>query len=202
MIGMPSARRGKSKRTMPQYEIRIISRGSELKKIGAKALMDYFNPIIGEKARVKLQKKVTLAEERQYVLEQAKLLDKKLLAKAFLFVDGRIAGVSEIRKSAIPSESHNATLSIAISRKWRGFGFGELLLRRAIAEAKRRFAPKKMWLDTYGGNKIATRLYQKVGFVEIARLKDFHAHYGKYEDKVMMEYSPLFAKRKGARPER
>ena len=188
MIGMPSARRGKSKRTMPQYEIRIISRGAQLKKIGARALMDYFNPIIGQKARLLLQKKVTLRQEEKYVSEQAKLLDKGQLVKIFLFVGGKIAGASEIRKSALPSEAHNAVLSIAITPKWQGKGFGELLLRRAIAEAKERFTPKNIWLDRYGGNMIAGRLYEKVGFAEVARLKQYHSHYGKYEDKVFMEY--------------
>ena len=189
MIGMPSARRGsKVKRKMPQYEIRIISRGSQLKKIGAKALMEYFNPIIGQKAHVLLEKKVTLREEEKYVLEQAKLLDKGQLVKIMLFVDGKIAGVSEIRKSAIPSEAHNAVFSIAISPKWQGMGFGELLLRRAIAEARARFAPKKMWLDRYSGNKIAGKLYEKIGFVEVARLKGYHCHYGESGDKVFMEY--------------
>jgi ribosomal protein S18 acetylase RimI-like enzyme len=173
---------------MPAHEILVASRGRELKKIGAKALRNYFNPIIGEKARVTLEKKVTLAEERKYVLEQAKLLDKKLLLKIFLFVQGSIAGICDVRKGTLPSEAHNVTFGIALSRKWRGFGFGELLLRRAISEAKVRFRPKKMWLDRYGGNEIAGSLYRKVGFAEIARLKDFHSHYGKYEDKVIMEY--------------
>ena len=186
---MPSARVGKKKNLpLPKYKLLVVSRGSQLKKIGAKALMDYFNPIIGQKAHVLLQKKVTLKEEKKYVLEQAKLLDSGRLVKIFLFVDGKIAGVSEIRRSAIPSEAHNATFSIAISPKWQGMGFGELLLRRAIAEAKARFSPKKMWLDRLSGNKIAGRLYEKVGFVEVARLKGYHSHYGKLEDKVFMEY--------------
>lgn len=188
MIEMPLARKGREKTAMPPYKILIVSRGSQLKKIGARALMDYFNPIIGEKARVTLEKKVTLSEERKYVLEQAKLLDSKRLVKVFLFVQGSIAGISDIRKSALPSEGHNVSFGIAVSRKWRGFGLGELLLRRAIAEAKMRFSPKKMWLDRYSGNRIAARLYRKVGFAEVARLKGFHSHYGKCEDKVFMEY--------------
>ncbi|MFA5929512.1 MAG: N-acetyltransferase [Candidatus Micrarchaeia archaeon] len=152
--------------------------------------MDYFNPIIESKAHVLLQKKVTLRQEKKYVLGQAKLLDRKHLVKIFLFVGGKVAGVSEIRRSALPSEAHNAVLSIAVSPKWQGLGFGELLLRRAISEAKARFSPKKMWLDRYGGNKVAARLYQKVGFVEVARLKGYHSHYGKPEDKVFMELCP------------
>ena len=197
MIGMPSARKVKRKRAMPQYEILVVSRGSQLKKIGAKALMDYFNPIIESRAHVLLQKKVTLRQEKKYVLEQAKLLDSKRLVKIFLFVEKQVAGVSEIRRSAIPSEAHNATFSIAITPKWQGRGFGELLLRRAIAEAKKRFSPKKMWLDRYSGNKIAARLYEKVGFVEVARLKNYHSHYGKLGDKVFMEFCPKPRRRLG-----
>jgi len=190
---MPSARNSSNrKRNLPPppYRLLVVSRGSGLKKIGAKALMEYFNPIIGKKAHVLLQKKVTLAEEEKHVLEQAKLLEKKQLVKIFLFVGGKVAGVSEIRRSALPSEAHNAVFSIAVSPKWQGRGFGELLLRRAISEAKERFSPKRMWLDRYSGNKIAGKLYEKVGFVEVARLKGYHCHYGKYEDKIFMEYCP------------
>ena len=195
MIGMERKKSGK-KKPLPPYEIRIVSRGSQLKKIGAKALMEYFNPIIASRAHVLLQKKVTLAQEEKYVLEQAKLLDSKRLVKIFLFVDGKIAGVSEIRRSAIPSEAHNTVFSIAITPKGQGRGFGELLLRRAIVEAMARFSPKRMWLDRYSGNKIAGKLYEKVGFVEVARLKGYHSHYNKYEDKVFMEYRGKHARKK------
>ena len=176
------------KRILPSYEIKVISRGSELKKIGAKALMGYINPFIERREYLTLEKKVTLAEEREWLEGQAKLLDKKQLAKVYLFVEGKIAGSADIRKSALPSEAHNVSFGLTISRKWRRLGFGTLLMLRAIAEAKKRFSPKNMWLDRYGKNKIAARLYKKIGFREVARLKQYHSHYGKYEDKVFMEY--------------
>jgi hypothetical protein len=44
-------RRKKSgkKRALPQYKILVVSRGSQLRRIGAKALMDFINPFVDEK---------------------------------------------------------------------------------------------------------------------------------------------------------
>jgi len=201
---MPSARQGRKnkprpsckrpaaisarKRTHPPYKILIVSQGRELRKIGAKALMEFINPFIDERAYLSLQKKVTLEEERKFVEESARALDLGNAVKVFLFVDGKVAGNCDVRKSSVQGEEGNVSFGLAVSREFRGFGFGELLLRKGIAVARKKFKPHRMWIDHVGGNKIAAQLYRKVGFVEVARLKEYHLHYGKRHDKVMMEY--------------
>ena len=177
-------------RIMPSYEIKVISRGSELKKIGAKALMEFINPIVEERAYITLQKKVTLRYEKKWLKESAApALDNGSVLKLYLFINGKIAGNCDIRKAAVQGEEGNVSFGLAVSKEFRGFGFGELLLRKGIALARKKFKPHRMWVDFVDGNEVAPRLYRKIGFVEVARLKQYHSHYGRYEDKVFMQYS-------------
>ena len=166
----------------------IVSSGAGLRKIGARALMDFINPFIEERAYLPLRKKVTLAEEKKFVKESARALDSGKLLNILLFADGKIAGKCDIRKATAQGEEHNVSFGLAVSRKFRGFGFGELLLRKGIALARKKFKPHRMWIDYVDGNRVAARLYRKAGFVKVARLREYHLHYGKWRDKIMMEY--------------
>ena len=174
--------------TRPSYEIKVISRGSELKKIGARAFMEFINPFVDERAYIAVQKKVTLKEEKAYVEQTAKAMDEGGIIRVALFVEGKYSGACDIRKAAPPNMKHNVHFGIAVSRKWRGFGFGELLLRKGIEVARKKFRARKMWIEHDSENKVAARLYRKVGFARVARLKGYCSHYGKYTDNCLMEY--------------
>jgi len=192
VIGMPLARRGgyrKNDLPVPSYKLLVVSRGSQLKKIGAKALMDFINPFVEEHAHLAIQKKVTLKQEMKFVEDGARALDSGCEARVFLFVDGKVAGNCSVRQATLQSDKGNVSFGIAVSKEFRGFGFGELLLRKGIAVAKKRFKPHKMWIDHDAKNRVAARLYRKVGFVKVARLKEYHLHFGEYHDKVIMEYN-------------
>jgi RimJ/RimL family protein N-acetyltransferase len=185
---MPLARRVRQKRAMPQYEIRTISRGSEVRKIGAKAQMDYINRFVDEKAYISVQKKVTLDEEKAFVEKNAKAMDEGDLIRLALFVEGKYAGGCDIRKAAPLNMKHNVHFGLSVAKEWRGFGFGEMLLRKGIEVARKKFKAHKMWIEHDSENMVAARLYRKVGFVRVARLRDYCSHYGKYTDNCLMEY--------------
>jgi len=173
---------------MPKYEIRIISKGSELKKIGVRAFMGFINPFVEEKAYLSIQKKVTLGQERKWLAKKADEIDKGEQVEVLLFIDGRLAGNCDAKRGALSNQKHNAIFGLAVSREWRGFGFGEMLLRKGIEVARKKFKPHKMWIEHDAENKIAARLYRKVGFVQVARLKHYAMHFGRYTDNVIMEY--------------
>ena len=188
MIGMPSARRGKKAVARAPYKLLVVSRGSQLKKIGAKAFMDFINAFVDERAYLSIQKKVTLKQEREWLAKKAEEIDKGEQMGILLLINGKLVGNCDARRGALPNQKHNVTFGLAISRKWRGFGFGELLLRKSIALAKKKFKPHKMWIEHDSENKVAARLYTKVGFVQVARLKHQTMHFGRYTDNCIMEY--------------
>ena len=185
---MPSARRGKQKGAMPQYEIRIISHGSEVRKIGARAFMEFINPFVTEREYLSVQKKVTLKEQEKWMEKNSEALEEGELIRVALFVEKEYSGACDVRKAAPPNMKHNVHFGIAVSKQWRGYGFGEMLLRMGIEVARKRFGARKMWIEHDSENKVAARLYRKVGFAQVARLRGYCSHYGKYTDNCLMEY--------------
>lgn len=171
-------------------EIRVITRGRDLLKIGPKAFLDFIAPFVKEKAFIVRQKVPTMAQQRVWVKKQAAELDHGRLLFVLLFDNGRLAGNCACRQSESEAEIHNAHFGLIISKPFRGIGWGEKLLRMAIAEAKKRFEPHRMWIECVDGNKAAHCLYKKVGFVEVGRLGEYHNHYGRWCDKVLMQYKP------------
>ena len=62
-----------------------------------------------------------------------------------------------------------------------------ILAKTAINEAKKKmFGLQIMILDVFSINKIALKLYQKLGFREYERLKRGIIYKGKYIDKIKM----------------
>lgn len=170
------------------YEIRVITKGKDLLKIGPKAFLDFIVPFVKERAQLSVQKVPSIAKERQWLKARARELDKNLAISILLFSNGHLVGHCVARRSELDGERHNAHFGISISKPYRGKGWGERLLRTAMREARRRFKSRGLWIEHVGGNMPARRLYKKVGFVQIGRLPDYEHHYGRYKDKILMQY--------------
>lgn len=81
-------------------------------------------------------------------------------------------------------EAHLLTLSIAASAQHKGWG--EKLLRRFIHIAREQRA-LTMFLDVRESNHAAARLYERIGFIQIARRRDYYPAMGGREDSLVME---------------
>jgi ribosomal protein S18 acetylase RimI-like enzyme len=173
---------------MEKLRYEIISSGKRFLQIDTKMLRDFINSFIAENAFLIYDKPFSFKEEKEFQKSKAKEID----AKECLFVicwDGKqLVGNSEARKEKFKSR-HNAIFGLAVQKRYRGKGIGEKLLKMAIREAKVRFKAKYLWLDHADGNVPARNLYEKVGFLEVTRLKNYIKHSGKYRDKVIMKYS-------------
>jgi L-amino acid N-acyltransferase len=96
-----------------------------------------------------------------------------------------IIGICEVRRGH-GNERYNINFGISVEKRHRGKGIGRKLLLRAIAEGKRAFKPRTIFLVYQEGNERARKLYDEIGFVEVARLPNFVYHYGKFVDRVIM----------------
>ena len=83
-----------------------------------------------------------------------------------------------------PEEAHLLTLSIAAESQRKGWG--ERLLRHFIHIAKEQRA-RSMFLDVRESNHAAARLYERIGFRQIAKRKDYYPAMGGREDSLVME---------------
>ena len=81
-------------------------------------------------------------------------------------------------------EAHLLTLSIAAG--WQRQGWGEKLLQYFIQTAREHHA-QSMFLDVRESNRAAARMYERIGFRQIAKRKDYYPAMGGREDSLIME---------------
>ncbi|MDE2366235.1 MAG: ribosomal protein S18-alanine N-acetyltransferase [Betaproteobacteria bacterium] len=99
-----------------------------------------------------------------------------------LDLDGRIFGYGVMTIGA--EEAHLLTLSIAAGSQRKGWG--ERLLRHFIQIAMEQRA-RSMFLDVRESNHAATRLYERIGFRQVGRRRDYYPAMGGREDSLVME---------------
>lgn len=169
-------------------KILIVKRGKELLQIGPEEFRDFISRFVKERAYLSVQKTPTLAQERKWLKEQAEGVDNGDILHILLMDGKKVAGNCTAHKAKPKNEGQNVHFGLAVAPKYRGKGWGEKLLRLCIKEAKKKLKPKKMWIEHVDGNKTAHKLYERCGFVEVARLALYINHYGEWKDKVLMEY--------------
>ena len=184
---MPSARKGR-KALPDDVKFVEVAKPSHLRGFTARDFMDFINPFAGEKAYIRIRKKKTLAQERKWLAGIKKDINDGNHVRVLLVAGGKLAGVCDALRKSPEGESGNVHFGLAVSKKFRGRGFGELLLRKCIALARKKLKPHRMWIEYVEGNEPAERLYRKVGFVECCRLDEYVNHYGKWRDHVLMAY--------------
>lgn len=83
-----------------------------------------------------------------------------------------------------PEEAHLLTLSVAAGSQRKGWG--ERLLRHFICIAREQRA-RSMFLDVRESNRAAARLYERMGFRQIGKRRDYYPAMGGREDSIVME---------------
>ena len=169
------------------FKFEVIKSGKRFLSIDTRILRDFINSFVAENAFLLYDKKISLSEEKDWQKSRAKEID----AKTCLFItcwDGKVmAGNSEVRLDRY-KQRHNATFDLAVRKEYRGKGLGEKLLKLAIKEAQSRLKSKNLWIEHIEGNTPARKLYEKLGFREVARMDGYVKHGGRYVDRIIMQY--------------
>ncbi len=103
-----------------------------------------------------------------------------------VFLEGKNVGWAHAKRCKW-KERGNVEMGIGLSKEIQGQGLGRKLMEEIIPKAKKEWSPKNIYLEVSSGNDRARRLYESIGFKEVARLKDWVNHYGEYMDKIFME---------------
>lgn len=133
-------------------------------------LRHFINEIIGERAFITLEERVSLSDERKWLARQLREIrggnEICLVAQANGSVVGeteisrrrggkqaswRIAGIAQATRGW-RKERDVVEVSISIARRYRGKGLGEALLRELIAAAKKALKPRVVYLACFGSN--------------------------------------------------
>jgi RimJ/RimL family protein N-acetyltransferase len=121
--------------------------------------------------------------ERNFIIEQqAKPAAIMLLAE----VDGKIIATAGAGSFEYKRYAHHAELGLSILKDYWGQGLGRKLMELLIEWGRAR-GLRKMYLKTFDGNDRAISLYDSLGFMTEARLKDdFLKNGGTYGDTIIM----------------
>ncbi|RME79144.1 MAG: GNAT family N-acetyltransferase [Methanobacteriota archaeon] len=167
--------------------IKVIESGEEFKKlVKPEDALEVINSLVEERAYILVDEKQTIKDEVAWVESNAKAIDKGTVVFVGLFDGTKYTGGVEARRKKW-RERHNVDFGIAIRKEYRGGGWGKKLLLTAIDGAKKKLNPHKMWIEYIDGNEIAKNFYEKCGFVEVARLKEYVYYEGQWKDRVIME---------------
>lgn len=101
--------------------------------------------------------------------------------------DGLIIGNINLDEHPREMLKHTGSIGMSILAHWRNKGIGALLLESVFNWAKSTKQLELLWLQVFGTNTSAIKLYQKMGFQETGRQVNFFKNrIGEYEDSVTM----------------
>jgi ribosomal protein S18 acetylase RimI-like enzyme len=157
----------------------------DLKKV--KKFQDFINSFIEEDAQITLNKKVSLKEEKEWLIGHIKNVIKR--KSVFLFAEdsNKIIGTTEISLGKNRQE-HIGNFGITIRKGYRGIGLGKYLIGEIIKLAKKELKPrpKIIRLGVFPINQPALQLYRKMGFKKVARIPKQIQYKRKLIDEIIM----------------
>lgn len=123
-----------------------------------------------------------VAKERLYLTEQTAppLSEVRALFREsqrkntpfFVAMDGeRVVGFASVFRFGLPSLSHNARLGIGLLPEYREMGLGTKLMAGLLKACRGKF--DILYLEVFGKNKRAQKLYRKMGFEACGRIKNY-----------------------------
>lgn len=167
-----------------KIKVRKVLKG-DLKKI--REFQDYINSLVKEKAMIKVNRKVTLKEEVEWLKEKLKLQKEHKEINLIAEDKNKIVGIAHIRLDW-GRQSHVGNFGISIKKGYRKMGLGTYLAKEIIKLAKKELKPrpKIIRLSVYALNKSAIAFYEKLGFKEVAKIPKQVEIKGKLVDEIIM----------------
>lgn len=149
--------------------------------------LEFINELSVEETFILFQgKQLTLEEEKKYIDEIIESIEKKKYIMLSLWVNGRLAGNSDVRMQS-DALAHEGVFGIALRKEYRGKGLGKLLMRIVLGEAEKELPELRIiTLGVFGQNTIGREMYKKFGFKEFGWLPEGIQRKGKFDDHIFM----------------
>jgi len=142
---------------------------SDLRNV--KKFQVFINSLIEEEAKILMNKKATLKEEKEFLEGMLKGLKNKNRVYLVAEYDDKIIGATSIELDRY-RRNHIGKFGITIINGYRGIGLGKHLMSEIIELAKKELSPKPkiIQLEVYTNNKPAINLYKKMGLKIVAKI--------------------------------
>ena len=150
----------------------------------AKDVFILINKLVDENALLATVKKKTLKEEKQWLKNQIKEIEKKRSIFIAIETNKKYLGSVEIA-SKKDGMSHIGLLGIALDKSIRGLGIGERIMKLAMKLAKKYLKLEIIRLGVFKGNH-AEKLYRKLGFKDCGYFPKERKRGNVYHDEIIM----------------
>jgi RimJ/RimL family protein N-acetyltransferase len=148
-------------------------------------LTRWINELVEEDTYVLMDEKQTPEQETKWLQDQLESIAGGRCIDLVAEHNGRIVGKCEAKIGKY-RDRDRVSVGIAISKDFRGLRLGEAMLNELIRRAKEQFRPRLITLTYFETNERARRLYERVGFREVARLPRWRTYKGKEQAEVVM----------------
>lgn len=163
----------------------IIIRSPQMSDL--ESLLEYVNSLVEEDALIKLREKMTLEKEKEWLEKSLKEIKENKRHYLVAVIDGEVVSGGELRKD-FGRQSHVTEFGIAVKKEYRRLGIGTAMMKSLMDVAKKDKDIKVLHLDVYADNEPAIAMYEKLGFKEVARLKDRAQIKDRLGDQLIMDF--------------
>ncbi len=149
-----------------------------------KKFQNFINSLVEEEAQIKINKKKSLGEEKEWLKEQLRKIKEHKAVFLVAEHDNAIIGSTGIELGR-GRKGHIGNFGIGIKKGYRGMGLGSYLMKKILNLAKKELRPKPkiIRLSVFPTNKVAIKLYKKYGFRKVATIPDQL----QYKDRLISE---------------
>lgn len=136
-----------------------------------KEFQDFINSLVAEDAQIRVNKKKSLPEEKDWLKKKLAEIKKREAVVLKAEHNNLIVGSTGVDLGR-GRKSHVGKFWIAIRKGYRAMGLGTFLSKEIIELAKKDLKPKPkiLSLSVYPTNKGALKLYKKFGFKKAASI--------------------------------
>ena len=102
-------------------------------------------------------------------------------------LENQIVGLLFFKSNSKKKNSHTGEFGVSVHPNFQGVGIGRLLIERLIDWTKNNIHIEKVYLNVFGTNQNAIKLYKNLGFIEEGRhVKAIKQVNGEYVDIIQM----------------
>jgi RimJ/RimL family protein N-acetyltransferase len=159
------------------------------KKTDIDQVLKYINTLSKEKTYILFQGLVMSKKaENAWLKDNIEKIKKGKAVVKFIFYKKEFIGNSVINMgSEKTAKEHVGSFGISIAKKYRGKGYGSMLMGEVLKEAKEKLKGLKIvYLEAFAENTGAIKMYEKKGFVKCGVLPGGVKRKGEFSDEVMM----------------
>lgn len=143
------------------------------------------NSLVREDAMIFQNKPANKKMEMDWIAKQIKSVESNNAVALVAEVDGKVVGFCDVHRKKF-RQSHVGSLGISILKPYRGVGIGKALTQAALELAKKELGLKIVILEVFENNRIAKKLYKKLGFKVYGKIPKALRYKGKYVANVCM----------------